>query len=300
MSDHIQMAAGIAFAGGTLDRAPQLRSDDDDARLRGLDSSRAVVIGPGQEIALESDQTLLRVPVGELSPLTFLGLDPAGAAVFAYDAVGTDEQIDGRPRRFAPLRELVAELEPSQAALAAYAAGMVGWHRVNRYCGRSGHATEIEASGHRRRCPGCGLVVFPRTDPVVTMLVTAGERCLLSRRQGAPEHRWSALAGFVEPGETLEEAVAREAREETGIEVARVEYVAGQPWPFPAALMIGFWAFVDPHHPGAPEPQPDELLDARWFQRSELRAALAEQRMDIPPPGTIGNYLIRMWLELTA
>ena len=154
----------------------------------------------------------------------------------------------------------------------------------------------VEAAGHRRRCPGCGLVVFPRTDPAVTMLVTAGERCLLSRRHGAPEHRWSALAGFVEPGETLEEAVAREAREETGVEVAAVEYVAAQPWPFPAALMIAFWAFVDPDSAVVPEPQPDELIDARWWERSELRDALAHERIAIPPPGTIGNYLITTWL----
>ena len=98
---------------------------------------------------------------------------------------------------------------------------MVGWHRVTRYCGRSGDATVVEAAGHRRRCPGCGLVQFPRTDPAVTMLVQSKDRCLLSRRHGAPGNRWSALAGFVEPGETPEEAVIREAREETGVEVAR-------------------------------------------------------------------------------
>ena len=124
----------------------------------------------------------------------------------------------------------------------------------------------------------------------------AGERCLLSRRRGAPHNRWSALAGFVEPGETLEEAVARETLEETGIEIAAVEYAAAQPWPFPAALMIGFWAFVDPDRAGVPAPQPDELIDARWWERGELQAALSAERIAIPPPGTIGNYLISTWL----
>jgi NAD+ diphosphatase len=286
--------AGIGFAGGSLDRAPHLRTDGEAERLRRLDTSRAVLVGPDQEIALTESRALALTPAGELppdAPLTFLGLDQIGA-VFAYDAADDD----ARDGRFVALRGLAAEFEPADAALAAYAVGMVGWHRVNRYCGRSGDATLVEAAGHRRRCPGCGLVVFPRTDPAVTMLLTAGERCLLSRRRGAPENRWSALAGFVEPGETLEEAVAREAREETAIDIASVEYVAAQPWPFPAALMIGFWAFVDPDRAGVPEPQPDELIDARWWERGELRDALAEERIAIPPPGTIGNYLILTWL----
>jgi NAD+ diphosphatase len=297
MADHTTRApAEIAFAGGTLDRAHDLRADDEQERLRRVDTSRAVLVGPDQEVALDEGRALTLVPLSELPPdaaLTFLGLEPTGAPVFAFDATA-----DGAPAvRFAGLRSLAAELEPAEAALAAYAVGMVGWHRLNRYCGRSGHPMVVDAAGHRRRCPGCGLVVFPRTDPAVTMLVTAGERCLLSRRHGAPEHRWSALAGFVEPGETLEEAVAREAREETGIEVATVEYAAAQPWPFPAALMIGFWAFVDPDSAGVPEPQPDELIDARWWERGELRDALAHERIAIPPPGTIGNYLITTWLE---
>ncbi|HUA45380.1 MAG TPA: NAD(+) diphosphatase [Solirubrobacteraceae bacterium] len=292
----IRAPVGIAFAGGTLDRAHHLRADDEQAGLRRLDTSRAVLVGAGQDVALGADWTLERVPLARLpvdAPLSFLGLEPSGAAAFAYDAAG-----EAAPEaQFVGLRALAAELDPAEGALAAYAVAMVGWHRVNRYCGRSGDATVVEAAGHRRRCPGCGLVVFPRTDPAVTMLVTAGERCLLSRRHGAPEDRWSALAGFVEPGETLEEAVAREAREETGIEVAAVEYVAAQPWPFPAALMIGFWAYVDPASPGVPEPQPDELIEARWWERSELRDAVARERIAIPPPGTIGNYLITRWLE---
>jgi len=287
--------AAIAFAGGTLDRAHDLRTGDAEKRVRRLDTSRAVLVGPGQDVAFSAERTLERTPLAELpadASLTFLGLEPSGAAVFAFDA--TDDT--GLEAQFVGLRGLAAELDPVEAAIAAYAVGMVGWHRTNRYCGRSGHPTVVEAAGHRRRCPGCGLVVFPRTDPAVTMLVTAGERCLLSRRHGAPEHRWSALAGFVEPGETLEEAVAREAREETGVEVAAVEYVAAQPWPFPAALMIAFWAFVDPDSAVVPEPEPAELIDARWWERGELRDALAHERIAIPPPGTIGNYLITSWL----
>jgi NAD+ diphosphatase len=257
-----------------------------------------VPVGPDQQVAVTLEHTLALEPliVAGDAPLTLLGLDPSGAAVFAYDAAtaGADH---GSRRDYVPLRELAAELDPAAAALAAYAVGIVGWHRVTRFCGRSGHATVVEQAGHRRRCPGCGLLHFPRIDPVVTMLVTAGERCLLSRRHGAPERRWSALSGFMEPGETPEQAVVREAREETGIEVVSVRYVASQPWPFPAALMIGFWAFADPGDATVLTPEPEELVDARWFERDELRAAVADDRMALPAPGSIGHYLISTWLD---
>ena len=300
----------IAFAGGTLDRAAHLRADGQAARLRHQDTSRAVLVGPDQRVALAGPRTLALVPPSQLpavARLTFLGIDPSGAARFAADALDlrTDsldvpanavDRTDSRDE-YAPLRQLMAELDPAEAALAAYAVGMVGWHRVHRHCGRCGHATEIEQAGHRRRCPHCGLHHFPRTDPAITMLVQTGERCLLSRRQGAPANRWSALAGFVEPGETPEQAVAREAREETGIEIAGVEYVTAQPWPFPSALMIGFWAFVAPAD-GKTIPTPDrtELVEARWFGRSELASALQDETIALPPPGTIGNFLISTWL----
>jgi NAD+ diphosphatase len=276
----------IAFAGATLDRAAHLR--DDAERLRELDSSRAVLVGREQEVALTDGGALALAPVADLpadSALTLLGLDATGRAVFAYDAA---------PAEFSALRNLMTELDPAQAALAAYATGMVNWHRVNRHCGRCGHATEIEQAGHRRRCPNCGLQQFPRTDPAVTMLVQTADKALLSRRRGAPPNRWSALAGFVEPGETPEEAVVREAREETGITVASVEYVISQPWPFPSALMIGFWAHVALDSP--PTPDAEELVEARWWERAELADALASDRIGLPPPGTIGNYLISTWL----
>jgi NAD+ diphosphatase len=255
-----------------------------------------ILVGPGQQVALTDPQTLAKTPVKDLpagAPLTFLGLEPTQTAIFAADAV--DLRID-KTRAFTPLRELMTELPPAEAALGAYAVGMVGWHRVHRHCGRCGTATNIEHAGHRRHCPNCGLVHFPRTDPAVTMLVQTGDKALLSRRHGAPAHRWSALAGFVEPGETPEEAVVREAREETGVRVAAVEYVTSQPWPFPSALMIGFWAFVDPDADDTPKPDGGELVDARWFDRAELAARLNDESIALPPPGTIGNYLISTWL----
>jgi NAD+ diphosphatase len=290
----------IAFAGGTLDRAAHLRNDGRAEHLRALESSRAVVVGDGQDVAIVGDGgQLARVPVADLpvdAELTFLGLDPSGTALFAYDARAPWFDAPAGTT-FVPLRALAGELDPDDAALAAYAVGMVGWHRVQRFCGRCGSATEVEAAGHRRRCPVCGLMQFPRTDPAITMLVQSGDRCLLSRRRGAPENRWSALAGFVEPGETPEEAVVREAREETAVEVVEVEYVTAQPWPFPQALMLGYWAFAD-HSPGAEDPRADqeELVEARWWERDELAGALRDDAIALPPPGTIGNYLISTWL----
>jgi NAD+ diphosphatase len=288
------MVTPIAFADGSLDRAAHLRDDADSLRARA--TSRAVLVGADQEVAVTPNGTLALAPAADLPPdaaLTFLGLDASGRALFAHDAATPPAPAAAR---FASLRGLMAELEPAEAALAAYAVGMVGWHRVNRYCGRSGHATEVEAAGHRRRCPGCGLLHFPRTDPAITMLVQTRDKALLSRRHGAPPNRWSALAGFVEPGETPEQAVVREAREETSIDVTKVEYVTSQPWPFPAALMIGFWAFTDPDDDSTPTPEPGELLDVRWWERSELADALSSGRIGLPPPGTIGNYLIATWL----
>lgn len=276
----------IAFAGSTLDRAAHLREDAE--RLRASPSSQVIVVGQDQQVALTSAGTLALTPVADLpsgAALTFLGLDASGRATFAYDAA---------PAQFSSLRSLMTELDPAEGALAAYAVGMVGWHRVHRHCGRCGHATEVEQAGHRRRCPNCALQQFPRTDPAVTMLVQSKDRCLLSRRHGAPPNRWSALAGFVEPGETPEEAVVRESREETGVEVTATEYVTSQPWPFPSALMIGFWAYASPDAP--PVPDAGELVEVRWWDRAELAEAVANDRIGLPPPGTIGNFLISTWL----
>jgi NAD+ diphosphatase len=290
--------AEIAFAGGTLDRAAHLREDGGAERLRDADDSRIVLVGKDQEVAVTDEPGLALVPVAAVpadAELTFLGLDDSGTALFAYDATA-GAPAAGQVLNFVPLRGLGAELQPADAALAAYAVAMIGWHRVQRYCGRSGDATVVEAAGHRRRCPVCGLIHFPRTDPAITMLVQSGDRCLLSRRHAAPANRWSALAGFVEPGETPEEAVVREAREETGVAVVEVEYVASQPWPFPQALMIGFWAFVDPADGADVMPNPEELIEARWWRRDALERALSAGEIILPPRGTIGNYLISTWL----
>ncbi len=166
-----------------------------------------------------------------------------------------------------------------------------------RFCGRCGTRTEAAQAGHSRRCPECGLTSYPRTDPVVTMVLQAGDRCLLTRRRGAPAGMWSALAGFVEPSETPEEAIVRETREEVGVEVISSTYLGAQPWPFPGALMLGFRAFADPDTTYAQVHEPEELTDARWFTRAELQAALDDGTMTIPPALAIGHHLIAAFLN---
>ena len=161
------------------------------------------------------------------------------------------------------LREAGALLEQSEGGLVAYAAGLLNWHRRHPHCSVCGAATEMAEAGHVRRCPNCGSQHHPRTDPVVIMLVTDGGRALLGRQPAWPDRRYSALAGFVEPGESLEQCVAREVREEVGVEVTDVTYRASQAWPFPHSLMIGFhaeWAGGDIRI------DENEIMDAQWFR----------------------------------
>jgi NAD+ diphosphatase len=219
----------------------------------------------------------------------FLGL-AGDRPLFAQDA-GEPEPERGRP---AGLREAATELPAHEAALAAYAGSLLAWHRRHRFCANCGAPTEHADGGHERHCPSCDAHHFPRTDPVVIVRVTDGERLLLGRQPRWPEGRYSVLAGFVEPGETLEEAVRREVLEESRVEVGEVGYVASQPWPFPSSLMIGFEAFASG---GEPRPGDGELADVRWFGRDEVAAAAAgDGGLRLPPPYSISRRLIDGWL----
>ena len=221
----------------------------------------------------------------ELRPLrepVLLGLE-GGAALFAVEAE------DPPGGRLVGLREAGATLEQDEGGLAAYASGLINWHRSHPRCARCGTATDVAEAGFLRLCPNCGAHHHPRTDPVVIMLVTDGrERVVLGRQPQWPAGRYSALAGFVEPGESLEEAVAREVWEEAGVEVRAPRYVASQPWPFPSSLMLGFFA---EHAGGEPTTRDAELEDVRWFRRDELADTV------LPPPLAIARRLIDAWLE---
>ncbi len=198
--------------------------------------------------------------------------------------------------RFADLRQLAGRLDRGEGALLALARAMMFWHSRHRFCGACGSPTKSEEAGHMRRCtdPACATMHFPRTDPAVIMLVTDGDRALLGRNKNFVAGMYSTLAGFVEPGESLEDAVAREVREETAIEVGAVHYHSSQPWPFPANIMLGFYAeatsteiIVDP----------GELADARWFERDWLRTHVDDDSFRLPRRDSIARRLVEDWLH---
>jgi len=194
------------------------------------------------------------------------------------------------------LRDVALQMPRDAAALLAYARGMVHWHRTHRYCPACGSDTRPVRAGHARRCvdANCGRLHFPRTDPAVITLITDGPRCLLARRAIWPAGRRSAIAGFVEPGETLEDAVRREALEEVGIAIGRVRYQGSQPWPFPASLMMGFHAEAESreiHVDG------DEIAEADWYSRDDIEAALDSGALSLPPVDSISRWLVALWQE---
>jgi len=272
------------FAGAGLDRAGERRTDAAWVAERLADpESRAVVVREGAVVA--NGSRLARFPLCDLRPVrdpVLLGLQDGGA-LFAVEA---DDAPGGRP---VGLREAGALLEQDEGGLAAYASGLLNWHRMHPRCARCGAATDVAEAGFLRACPNCGAHHHPRTDPVVIMLVTDGrERVVLGRQPQWPAGRYSALAGFVEPGESLEEAVAREVSEEAGLAVREARYIASQPWPFPSSLMLGFFA---EYAGGEPRTRDDELEDVRWFARDELLDTV------LPPPLAIARRLIDVWLE---
>lgn len=194
--------------------------------------------------------------------------------------------------RFEELRPLLALLREDEARLLSYARALLVWRARHRHCGVCGSAAQVRNAGHLMVCssPGCRTEFFPRIDPAIIVLVTTAAKALLGRQKSWPAGRYSALAGFVEPGETLEEAVAREVGEETGIRVESVRYFASQPWPFPASLMLGFHATAAE---GAVQLD-GELEDARWFERSQLQSPSGPL---LPQPHTIARQLIESWLQ---
>ncbi len=196
--------------------------------------------------------------------------------------------------RLAALREAAALLSDRDAGLFTHAVALGNWHATHTHCPRCGTPTEPILSGHARRCPKDGSDHFPRVDPAVIMLVTdPADRVLLARNRQWPERRVSVLAGFVEPGESLELAVIREVGEETGIAVSNVQYMGSQPWPMPQSLMLGFRAVADGDL--AVHVDDEEIAEAHWFSREELRAAMAADQIRLPPPVSIAHQLIESW-----
>ncbi|HVV29271.1 MAG TPA: NAD(+) diphosphatase [Mycobacteriales bacterium] len=223
---------------------------------------------------------------------------PPDAFYLGADADGEwfAQVVQTPPRgRLAGLRDVGAELDDRDAGLVVHAVALANWHASHQHCPRCGTPTEIEQAGHSRRCPADGSQHFPRTDPAVIMLITdqPGDHVLFGRQAAWPAGRWSCLAGFVEAGESAEQAVARETAEETGVTVSAVRYVASQPWPFPASLMLGYRAEADPAQPVVVDGT--ELEDARWFPRQHVVDVIAQGLM-LPPPVSIARHLVDTWL----
>lgn len=203
--------------------------------------------------------------------------------------------------RFEEVRRLISSLSNEEASLLAYARGMMTWHRNHRFCGKCGHPTQSQSNGHERKCtnPDCGKVAYPRVDPAVIVLIEHTfedgiDRCLLGRTERYPAGMYSTLAGFVEPGETLETTVRREMMEEVGLEVEDIRYIASQPWPFPTSLMMGFFAKASHTNISL---DTREVAEARWFSRQELLEKSASDEIKLSRIDSIANHLITTWLK---
>lgn len=316
-------SARVGFAGNRLDRLSEKRGDAawarsvlerPDARFLLLSGDRALVsvADPGR-LGASHDRVVAEAVHAGLDEAVLLGFDtaddmptdlPGPAAWFAAE-IGLPPEaveaggVDGGPFKLIDLRSLAVQgvLPAHELGALAQARSLLAWHRSHAFCARCGRPSRPSQAGYRRDCPSCGAEHFPRTDPVAIMLVTDGERCLLGRQPRFQPGMYSCLAGFIEPGETIEGAVRRETREEAGIEVGRVTYHASQPWPFPSTLMIGCLAEALSTEITRDEA---ELEDCRWFSRAETRAMVERTHPDglfAATPMAIAAHLIRAFVE---
>ncbi len=297
------------FAGNPLDRASDKRGDAAwISEQLGSPECLAMAMWNGKplvETAKDGGVQLSYLPAkmarelsGGPERLLFMGLWQ-GAAVFAVDIDTSADPADGPLGglgRFEDLRTIATALPAGDAGIAATARAMFEWRRRHRHCANCGEPSVVAEAGWKRICPTCEAQHFPRTDPVVIMLAVCGERCLLGRGAHFPPRMYSALAGFLEPGESIEEACARELFEEAGLRATRVRYHSTQPWPYPSSLMIGLIAEVAE---GEAVPDNVEIHEVRWFSREETRSLLAGGVPDALAPGAlaIAHQLIKAWAE---
>jgi NAD+ diphosphatase len=306
----------LALSRGTVDRLTEKRTD-----VAWLDAAWA---DPGTRVLVVSDgRALVRVnddqrdeaalvfvpPAGAPGGTRFLlGQDADGVVYFGVSAALPDPPPGARALlppggttppsppeiRALSLREVGTLLSDRDAGLLTHAVALANWHDTHTHCPVDGTPTVVDPGGHSTRCPADGTEHFPRTDPAVIMLVTdPDDRCLLARNAAWPGRRVSILAGFVDPGESAEQAVIREVAEETQIKVTNVRYVGSQPWPLPRSLMLGFRA--DAPAGQAIVVDADEIAEARWFSRDELLAAIKAREIALPPPVSIARHIIEQW-----
>ena len=296
VSGSLETLRDLSLARGNLDRAGLLRKDPDLlSSLLKDPSTRVVELIAGRAEVIESDRDValvLRPPGGQdMSRLAaFLGRDGDDAA---YVGLVGDPPDPPETSQWRTLREVGALLSDRDAGLFATMLGLANWHASHTHCPQCGATTEPDQSGWIRRCTQDGSEHYPRTDPAVIMAVTdADDRLLLARSPHWPQGRLSVLAGFVEPGESLEAAVAREVLEEVGVVVEQVRYLGNQPWPFPSSLMVGFTSrAVDP----TLHLDMEEIVEAVWVSRGELREMVLAGRFGISPTVSIARRIIERW-----
>ena len=298
-------SAAMGFAGNRIWRQSEERSDDSVAIALNDPSVRTLVI--------TNARLCMKLAAGAFDPYfspndaIALGADMANAALLGRDAVGPvlaatsliDPEALPDDIKAIDFRSINMQglLDPEALGALAQGAALLAWSNNHRFCNRCGSPTEIKAGGYKRICPNCQAEHFPRTDPVAIMLTVTQDRCILGRGRHFAPGMFSALAGFIEPGETIEDAVRRETLEESGIRLGRVAYFASQPWPFPYSLMIG--CFGEALNEDI-DPDLSELEACRWFTRDEVLAGLEKRHPDgifMPPKGAIAHHLIRTWVE---
>lgn len=287
----------VGFTGGWLDRADHIRTDAEALAAHAGDWRGRLLKLEGLDPVLEEDGRLAWTSLADAAPegeLVFLGLDDRGRPHFTQ--VTPADRGGGAARSMALFRMLDA-MPAAEAAVFGTARHLVDWHARHRFCANCGTPTALFRGGWGRACPSCNTEHYPRVDPVVIMLAEHDDRVLVGRGAAWPPRRYSALAGFVEPGESLEEAVAREIFEEAGVRVRDVRYVASQPWPFPGSLMF---ACIGRAEDDALAIDTSELQDAMWVSRDQVAAAMrgeADAAFLTPPRYAIAHSLFRAWLD---
>ena len=315
-------AETVTFGGSALNRAAELRSREEQAALQAHPSAKTTLFWRGKPLVQDQADDALGLAWVDLDhpalgraagSLVFLGLNAENEPLFLADiSIWEPEELPEtlnafldpsqqvhpaltNGEYFAELRVIMTQLSARDAELAATGRGLLEWHRTHGYCATCGAPSNMAMAGWQRNCPACNRSHFPRTDPVVIMLITLGNKVLMGRSHAWPEGMYSLLAGFVEPGETLEAAVRREVFEESGIRVGQVRYLASQPWPFPASLMFGCAGealnediVIDPK----------EIEDALWVSREELLDVFEGVHPEIKPArkGAIAHFLLENWL----
>jgi NAD+ diphosphatase len=301
--DNFEKSSRNTFVAQALERAHNRRKDQDWIMRRLSDpESRFVLLRQSKILVTEGEapEPVLLYPdqlkgISREDSTFFLG-EQTGRAYFVVDLDREAPCSFDRMGRFRDLRAIGALLSRDDGALLAYAKTLAHWNKRNLFCGACGSRNEIREGGHLRACinPQCGVQHFPRTDPAMIVLVRFGDRCLLGRQQIWPGRMYSLLAGFVEPGESVEGAVAREVFEEVGVRVKNIRYHSSQPWPFPCSLMLGFTAEAIDDRISLGD---RELEDAQWFGRRELHEAIEKGKLNLPQPISISYRLIETWFD---